>query len=156
MMEAARTSETLENFYQTTRRYNPEDSHLPINKWLLAVTKVSTFIPCISDRNCKLLFSCFIQATPLPLQLCQYTSQCLLICYVSIMHSNARSAWQYSHHDDNVHIYTSFMVQLMEMGQKPHACMQKIFRHTGSHIIARLQQLTSNCASTARANSSHH
>jgi hypothetical protein len=28
MMEAARTSETLANFYQTTRRYNPEDSHL--------------------------------------------------------------------------------------------------------------------------------
>jgi hypothetical protein len=26
MMEAARTSETLENLYQTTRRYNPEDS----------------------------------------------------------------------------------------------------------------------------------
>jgi hypothetical protein len=28
MMEAARTSETLVNFYQTTRSYNPEDSHL--------------------------------------------------------------------------------------------------------------------------------
>jgi hypothetical protein len=28
MMEAARTSETLVNFYQTTRRYYPEDSHL--------------------------------------------------------------------------------------------------------------------------------
>jgi 16S rRNA C1402 (ribose-2'-O) methylase RsmI len=28
MMEAARTSETLVNFYQTRRRYNPEDSHL--------------------------------------------------------------------------------------------------------------------------------
>jgi hypothetical protein len=28
MMEAARTSETLVNFYQTTRRYNPKDSHL--------------------------------------------------------------------------------------------------------------------------------
>jgi hypothetical protein len=28
MMEAARTSETLVNFYQTTRRYNPEDSYL--------------------------------------------------------------------------------------------------------------------------------
>jgi hypothetical protein len=28
MMEAARTSETSVNFYQTTRRYNPEDSHL--------------------------------------------------------------------------------------------------------------------------------
>jgi hypothetical protein len=29
MMEAASTSETLVNFYQTTQRYNPEDSHLP-------------------------------------------------------------------------------------------------------------------------------
>jgi hypothetical protein len=28
MMEAARTSETLVNFYQTARRYNPEDNHL--------------------------------------------------------------------------------------------------------------------------------
>jgi hypothetical protein len=28
MMEAGRTSETLVNFYQTTRSYNPEDSHL--------------------------------------------------------------------------------------------------------------------------------
>jgi hypothetical protein len=27
IMEAARTSETFVNFYQTTRRYNPEDSH---------------------------------------------------------------------------------------------------------------------------------
>jgi hypothetical protein len=27
VMEAARTSETLVNFYQTTPRYNPEDSH---------------------------------------------------------------------------------------------------------------------------------
>jgi hypothetical protein len=28
VMEAARTSETSVNFYQTTRRNNPEDSHL--------------------------------------------------------------------------------------------------------------------------------
>jgi hypothetical protein len=28
MMEAARISETLVNFYQATRRYNPEDSNL--------------------------------------------------------------------------------------------------------------------------------
>jgi hypothetical protein len=28
MMEAASTSETFVSFYQTTRRYNPEDSHL--------------------------------------------------------------------------------------------------------------------------------
>jgi hypothetical protein len=27
-MVAVRTSKTLVNFYQTTRRYNPEDSHL--------------------------------------------------------------------------------------------------------------------------------
>jgi hypothetical protein len=33
MMEAARTSETLVNFYQTTRRYNPEDIHLLDNKF---------------------------------------------------------------------------------------------------------------------------
>jgi hypothetical protein len=30
MMEAARTSERLVNFYQTTRRFNPEDSRLLI------------------------------------------------------------------------------------------------------------------------------
>jgi hypothetical protein len=31
MMEAASTFETSVNFYQTTRRNNPEDSHLQIN-----------------------------------------------------------------------------------------------------------------------------
>jgi N6-adenosine-specific RNA methylase IME4 len=30
MMEAASTSETPVNFYKTTQRYNPEDSHLHI------------------------------------------------------------------------------------------------------------------------------
>jgi hypothetical protein len=30
VMEAASTSETSENFYKTTRRYNPEDSHLQL------------------------------------------------------------------------------------------------------------------------------
>jgi hypothetical protein len=34
MMETARTSETLVNFYQTTRRYNPEDSHLQDQRFL--------------------------------------------------------------------------------------------------------------------------
>jgi hypothetical protein len=32
MIEAERTCETLVNFYQTTRRYNPEDSHLQTHK----------------------------------------------------------------------------------------------------------------------------
>jgi hypothetical protein len=32
MMEAVRSFETMVNFYQTTRRYNPEDSHLCINR----------------------------------------------------------------------------------------------------------------------------
>jgi hypothetical protein len=32
MMEGARTSEKLVNFYQTTRRYNPEDSNLPTHR----------------------------------------------------------------------------------------------------------------------------
>jgi hypothetical protein len=31
MMDAARSSETLVNFYQNRRRYNPEDSHLRTN-----------------------------------------------------------------------------------------------------------------------------
>jgi hypothetical protein len=45
MMEAARTSETLVNFCQTTWRYNPEDSHLqresyPFKVTITKVTKV--------------------------------------------------------------------------------------------------------------------
>jgi hypothetical protein len=36
-MEAARTSETLVNFYQTTQRYNPEDSHLLVQSYSQAL-----------------------------------------------------------------------------------------------------------------------
>jgi hypothetical protein len=35
MMEAGRSSETLVNLYQTTRRYNPEDSHLSLEEFYL-------------------------------------------------------------------------------------------------------------------------
>jgi hypothetical protein len=38
MMEAARTSETLVNFYQTTRRYNTEDSHLWTQRFIAGVS----------------------------------------------------------------------------------------------------------------------
>jgi hypothetical protein len=34
MMEAARTSETSVYLYQTTRRYNPEDSHIRLSFFL--------------------------------------------------------------------------------------------------------------------------
>jgi hypothetical protein len=47
MMEAARTSETLVNFYKTTRCCNPEDSHLrtqpPWEPQILLKTKVVCF-----------------------------------------------------------------------------------------------------------------
>jgi hypothetical protein len=42
MQEAARTSETLVNFYQTTRRYNPEDSHLRICQIFFTVSERGT------------------------------------------------------------------------------------------------------------------
>jgi hypothetical protein len=47
MMEAARTSETLVNFYQTTLRYNPEDSHLRTNQ----PTAASEMKPLTWDRE---------------------------------------------------------------------------------------------------------
>jgi hypothetical protein len=53
MMEAARTSETLVNFYQTTQRYNPEDSHLragisPNRKsWAMARRKDTHLMKCV-------------------------------------------------------------------------------------------------------------
>jgi hypothetical protein len=40
-MEAAKTPETLVNFYQTTRRYNPENSHLHSFKLICWY-----FLPC--------------------------------------------------------------------------------------------------------------
>jgi hypothetical protein len=44
-METAKTSETLVNFYQTTRRYNPEDSHLYISSSAAAALSFETYNP---------------------------------------------------------------------------------------------------------------
>jgi hypothetical protein len=70
MMEAARTSETLVNFYQTTRRYNPEDSHLRTHRRenlksytnhfirLRTVVKIKTFregIDTFVERGSKVM-----------------------------------------------------------------------------------------------------
>jgi hypothetical protein len=46
MMEAASTSETSADFYQITRRKNPEDSHL--RTW-------KGYQPKIKDKNCDVL-----------------------------------------------------------------------------------------------------
>jgi hypothetical protein len=46
-MEAASTSETLVNFYQTTRRYNPEDSHL--HRQTCKITAEGTLVPAVVD-----------------------------------------------------------------------------------------------------------
>jgi hypothetical protein len=54
MMEAARTSETFVNFYQTTRRYNPEDSHL------LFIISFAVSIIYINAEFCLSVWSFFI------------------------------------------------------------------------------------------------
>jgi hypothetical protein len=47
MMEAARSSETLVNFYHTTWRYNPEDSHLPnVNRILGIICGIRGSVIC--------------------------------------------------------------------------------------------------------------
>jgi hypothetical protein len=52
MMEAARISETLVNFYQTTRRYNPEDSQLRTQAFVLLLVQFSyDFKPSYLDST---------------------------------------------------------------------------------------------------------
>jgi hypothetical protein len=60
MMEAARTTETLLNFYQTTRRYNPEDSHLknlchPCERHMnVLVLNMKNLVCCILNLSVRL------------------------------------------------------------------------------------------------------
>jgi hypothetical protein len=71
MMEAARTSEALVNFYQTTRRYNPEDSHLItalfLNHWSEIRRLIAPLLPRLTNSisrygifyySCKILLFC--------------------------------------------------------------------------------------------------
>jgi hypothetical protein len=51
MMEAASASETLVNLYQSTRRYNPEDSHL----WPTTAVQMSAKRTNCVDRHAGLL-----------------------------------------------------------------------------------------------------
>jgi hypothetical protein len=43
MMEAARTSETSANFYQTTQRNNPEDRHILLFELCYAISGLGSF-----------------------------------------------------------------------------------------------------------------
>jgi hypothetical protein len=59
MMEAARTSETFENFYQTTRRYNPEDSHPNTRRRENLKSYLISLRPCeIQVKDQRILFLC--------------------------------------------------------------------------------------------------
>jgi hypothetical protein len=50
MMEAASTSETSVNFYQTTRRNNPEDSHL-LGLYILSVYVILLVRECLGPKK---------------------------------------------------------------------------------------------------------
>jgi hypothetical protein len=50
MMEAARASETLVNFYQTTRHYNPEDNHLRTHCRENLESYKLINVPCLKTR----------------------------------------------------------------------------------------------------------
>jgi hypothetical protein len=56
-MEAASTSETLVNFDQTTRRYNPEDSHLKtdLNDFDICVLRRTVNECCLPEKQRKTL-----------------------------------------------------------------------------------------------------
>jgi hypothetical protein len=65
MMEAARFSETLVNFYQIARRYNPEDSHFRTHRrenlksiyYLVYMNPFSFFnFPSVSKANILVFF----------------------------------------------------------------------------------------------------
>jgi Zn-finger protein len=64
MMEAASTSETLANFYQTTWHNMPEDSHLHTNRHENLKSHSPKYIPCVTTvQSCLLLFCILLPTT---------------------------------------------------------------------------------------------
>jgi hypothetical protein len=51
MWEAASASETSVNFYQTTRRNNPEDSHLHTHRSENLKSQTESIVCCTVDKN---------------------------------------------------------------------------------------------------------
>jgi hypothetical protein len=63
MMEAARTSEASENFYQTTRRNIPEDSHLHTRHRENLKSYLGVYMPFFQQRCCNFNGSCPLHLT---------------------------------------------------------------------------------------------
>jgi hypothetical protein len=86
MMEAASTSETLINFCQTTRRYNPEDSHL-LRIWSIswASSIQSKLLQSISLIYILVLFSHLLFG--LPTGLCLLVLRLKFFVYFSSYHA---------------------------------------------------------------------
>jgi hypothetical protein len=60
MMEAASTSETSVNFYQTTRRNNPEDSHLYTRRRQISQMCINPKFDNYFTSNCVSMFLRFV------------------------------------------------------------------------------------------------
>jgi hypothetical protein len=56
MIEAARTSETLVNFYQTTRRYNPEYRHLRTHRRENLKPNLTEVMSCMLKEISRMAF----------------------------------------------------------------------------------------------------
>jgi hypothetical protein len=92
MMEAARTSETLVNFYQTTRCYNPEDSNLLFylslfhavssihscvkQLFIHIITEIFALFLCVKNFNEHFLINCNTAV-----QLSHHLKKILFICH---------------------------------------------------------------------------
>jgi hypothetical protein len=80
MMEAVSTSESLVNFYQTTRRYNPEDSHLYTK--IISLNNVNQLIFVMVTRC--IFFKVGIKFLNIILQLGLYDIDLICLSHLSI------------------------------------------------------------------------
>jgi hypothetical protein len=97
MMEAARTSETLVNFYQTTRRYNPEDSHLHtrhrenLKSYFHIVLIFSIYLTLPPCPSYVLLALCLGTVVTLPFIFSNSISSVKNLCLESVITEDVRS-----------------------------------------------------------------